>query len=120
MSLRSWFDLARKVLNLTVQLDARAAELRDAHKTVAYWKQLAGERWDDVQRLNGAVNAAKTAEVKRAESEPRGMSDPVPAVAAVLLGSRDRANAQRLAAENAQLRAEVERLQIALKEGNPS
>jgi hypothetical protein len=34
--------------------------------------------------------------------------------------TRDRANANALAAENADLRAEVERLQIALKEGNPS
>jgi hypothetical protein len=113
VNFRAWFNLARRVVNLTVQLDARASELRDVHKQVAYWRQIAGERWDEVQRLNGKVNAAP-------EPKPGAMGDLVPAVAPVPLGSRDRANALKLAAENADLRAEVERLQIALKEGNPS
>lgn len=107
MTLRSWFDLARRVVNLTVQLDARAGELRDVHKQVAYWKQLAGERWDEVQRLNGEVNAGKLAEPERC-----GMSNPVPSVVSIPLGSRDRANAVRLSEENSVLRAEVDRLRV--------
>lgn len=100
--MKSWFDLARRVLHLTVQLDARTTELRSAHKQVAYWRQLAGERWDNITRLN--------AEVDKANFEERGMSDPIPSVVSVPLGSRDRANALRLAAENAELRALVDDL----------
>jgi hypothetical protein len=109
---KAWFDLAGKVVALTTQLAARTGELRDAHKQVAYWKQIAGERWDHIARLNADVNEAR-ADVTRGRNL-------IPPVAPSALGSRDRANAQRLAAENAALRAEVERLEIALKEGNPS
>lgn len=101
--MKAWFDMARRVLNLTVQLDARAAELRDAHRQVAYWKDLAGQRWEDIQRLNVALADAQPA-------KQVGMGDISPAVVAVPLGSRDRENANRLALENADLRAEVERL----------
>lgn len=104
MSLRKRLDLARRVLNLTIQLDARAGELRDAHKQVAYWQQLAGQRWDDVQRLNAAVNEAK------AEQKPqRGMGDIVPSVVHVSCGSRDAANALALADRNAELHTEIGR-----------
>lgn len=107
--------MASKVAGLTAQLAGKTGELRAAHKTIDYWKRLAEDRWDQILRLNADVNEAHQAV---ARGNARDLIPPPTDVPA--LGSRDRANAQRLAAENASLRAEVERLEIALKEGNPS
>lgn len=102
MNLRAWFDLARRVVSLTVQLDARTGELRAALKTVEYWKQIAGSRWDEVCRLNADVNEARAAAVRGHAREL------LPSAASVPLGSRDRANLHRLTDENERLRALVE------------
>lgn len=107
MNPRSWFDLAGQVANLTVQLAARTTELRDAHKTVAYWKQIAGERFDEIRRLNADINEA------RADATRRTSRDLVPPVVPSVLGSRDRANAQRMTTELAEARTENEELRRA-------
>jgi hypothetical protein len=99
---KSWFDLAGRVVSLTAQLAARTTELRDAHKQVAYWKQIAGERWDQIARLNADVNEARA-------DATRGRNL-IPAIAPSVLGSRDRANALRREGENEQLRTENEEL----------
>lgn len=114
MSLLSWFDMAGRVAALTAQLAGRTGELRAAHKTIEYWKQIAGSRFDEIRRLTADVNEA------RAAATSRQGRDLIPPPVSVPLGSRDRANAHRLAVENADLRAEVERLQRQLKEGHPS
>lgn len=120
MSVLSWFDMAGKVAVLTAQLAARTVELRDAHRTVEYWKQIAGQRFDEIRRLNADVNEA------RASATSRRGHDLLPAPVAVPLGSKDRANALRLEVENARLRAraedaEAEAAQLRQKyEGNPS
>lgn len=104
MSVLSWFDLAGRVAGLTIQLAARTGELRDAHKTVAYWKQIAGERFEEIRRLNADVNEAR---VDATRASARTL---IPPVAPSALGSRDRANALRLEGEKEQLRTENEEL----------
>jgi hypothetical protein len=102
---KSWFDLAGRVIALRVQLEAKTGELRAAHKTIEYWKALANDRWAEVCKLNADVNEARQAV---AQGNVRNLLPPPPGVPA--LGSRDRANAHRLAAENAELRALVDDL----------
>lgn len=101
--MKAWFDLARRCLNLMIQLDARTVELRDAHRNVAYWKQLANDRWGDVQRLNAEVNEAKV------EKPAFGMGDLVPSVVHVPPGVHDRANAVKLANRLAAAHREIGR-----------
>lgn len=114
MTIRSWFDMTGKVAGLTAQLAGKTGELRAAHKTIGYWKRLAEDRWSQILKLHADVDEARRA---AARGDAHLL---IPPPAPSVLGSRDRTNALRLAAENAELRAEVERLEIALKEGNPS
>lgn len=105
MNLRLWFDMAGRVVALGVQLEAKTGELRAAHKTIEYWKKLANDRWAEVCKLNADVNEARAAV---AAGNARQLLPAPPSLPA--LGSRDRANALRLAAENAELRALVDDL----------
>jgi len=49
VNVRSWFDLARKVLNLTMQLNAKTQELCDAHRRIRVLEQ---ERTDALDQLD--------------------------------------------------------------------
>lgn len=106
--MKSWFDLAGKVVALGVQLEAKTGELRAAHKTIEYWKALANDRWAEVCKLRADVNEARAAV---AQGNARQLLPSPPGAPA--LGSRDRANAHRLAAANEQLRTENEELRHA-------
>lgn len=103
--MKAWFDLAGKVVALRVQLEAKTGELRAAHKTIEYWKALANDRWAEVCKLHADLKETRAAV---AQGNAQQLLPSPPSMPA--LGSRDRANALRLAAENAELRALVDDL----------
>lgn len=138
-----WWRQARQIRNLTIRLSAKGDELYAAHQRIA---ALAEGRTDDAdlraadrrigdltEQLAEAARANRSAQdridglVKQLDEHAAAhivvhriadLHHQVSALPPAL--TRDRTNANTLAAENARLRDEVERLQIALKEGNPS
>ena|SRR5688572_14433363 len=142
MNVRSWFDLARRVLNLTVRLNAKTQELCDAHRRIRVLEQeqdrtderdliAAQVRVSDLtEELARANRRIKDAEVKHKDAYDRVLAlerqldetAPTRATKARIADQhRDvsalppahdhhRANAARLDAENAELRALVDDL----------
>lgn len=84
--------------------------------SVVFWKELAEKRFVEIQKLNDRI-ARLNVDVNEARAaiteKPKGMGDITPSVVSVPLGSRDRANAVRLANEADRLRAENEELRRA-------
>lgn len=111
MNVRSWFDMARRVVNLTVQLDAKSAELHAAHRALAKAeesKKFYVAQCDRKETERRALVEAHNDQLRRlADAHDRAL---VPAVstAQTALGSRDRANAVKLAGQVEQLRTENE------------
>jgi hypothetical protein len=140
VNLFRWWRQARHIRNLTVRLNAKAEELYAAHRRIA---ALTEGRYEDADlRAADARISDLTDQLAEAGRANRSAHDQITglqkqlaeyAIANVATHriadlhhlvsvlppalNRDRSNVNALAAENAQLRAEVERLQIALKEG---
>lgn len=116
MNLRSWFDMARRVVNLTVQLDAKSQELHAAHRALAKAEESKSfyvAQCDRKEVERRALVDAHGDQLRRlADAHDRAL---VPAVstAQTALGSRDRANALGRERENEQLRTENEELRRA-------
>lgn len=149
VNLRKRFDLIRRVFNLTMQLDGKTQELLAAHRRIRVLEQdrtderdliAAQARISDLtEDLAQANRRTKDAEVKakdaydrvlalerqldagvetratraRIADQHRDVSALPPAL------NRDRANANRYAAENATLREQLDELRRKY-EGNPS
>ena len=113
MNIRSWFDMARRVVNLTVQLDAKKQELHDAHRALAKAQEstkfyIAQCDRKEVER-RALVDAHNDQLRRLADANDRALVPMVPAALADV-GSRERANARRLEDANEQLRHENEEL----------
>jgi hypothetical protein len=111
--LRLRFNLVRRLANLTMQLQAKSQELRDAHRALA--KAEASKAFyvaecDRRDKERRTLIAAHEDEKRRLHDQHDRALVPTVSTAATALGSRDRQNAVRLAFENDGLRAEAEHL----------
>ena len=116
MNVRSWFDLARKVLNLSVQLDAKAAELHAAHRALARAEEKVAfhvAQLDERDKERRKLIAEHEDEKRRLHDAHDRSLVPMVTTPAVALGARDRQNLHRLEGEKEQLRTENEELRRA-------
>jgi hypothetical protein len=149
VSLSRWWRQARHIRNLTIRLNAKGEELYGAHRRIAELSEGRGDNADlrvadariaDLtEELAQANRRTKDAETKHKDAYDRVLAlekqldagvetratkariaDQHAQVSALPPAlNRDRANANRYAAENVTLRAEIEELRRKY-EGNPS
>lgn len=114
MSIRKRFDLARRVYNLTVRLDAKTTELQDAHRALAKAQdgvKFYTQQCDRKETERRALVDAHDDEKRRLNDEWNRQLVPIdPTAGRAALGARDRTNAHRLAEANERLRTENEEL----------
>jgi len=112
VNLRKLFDLSREVRALKLQLFAKSDELRAAHAEIArlkssvdYWKEAAA----DAERGHRAATESYDRELRRLAEALDQRIVPMPRTP---LPDRDRENCNRLAEENARLRALLDKERI--------